>query len=245
MMQASPGKFKGLLKRAVSIEVVAIQMKAALELTERSIWAAKIMPDVRHTSEEEHGCLICGVSFATYQAWGAHAARAHGYRTKQFLYTAGTQCQACGRRYSCQQRLTAHLRDSGSCLGVVEGLFRAGLLQAQCSEVRHRQAPPTSGAPGFQGVVEPCMCHGLLDELRRTEWADADALLSAVGAHVQPLPMLKRTLKVALEGELRPEARGLLQRLFDSRSAAGRGATTRSWCLFRPYDSSSLVAECW
>ena len=106
LMKASPGRFKGLVKRAITIEFNVLQTRAALEITEQSIWRARCLPDMQGTASEEHGCLVCGIAFANYQAWGAHAARSHGYRARHF------KCTMPGMRQQVQLPPEAHCPSS-------------------------------------------------------------------------------------------------------------------------------------
>ena len=124
----------------------------------------------------------------------------HGYRSKHSALSRGTQCQACGRRFSTCGRLTVHLRDAQHCLSVVEALQRQGRLQIASGEAGHPQAPPVSTGPACtEPALEVGICHDLLDQLVVERYGDAAGVLEVVCAHVQPLPVLRATLARAVQ----------------------------------------------
>ena len=58
--------------------------------------------------------------------------------------------------------------------------------------------------------------YGLLDELRAADFGGAADALEVIAKHVQPLPVLKATIKEALRWELRPGQHAVLQSVLAS-----------------------------
>ena len=203
LIRTSPGRYKGLIRRAAMLEVCRSLARAAWDSCIRGIWLSAKERDVSQGGESVvHGCLACKLSFPTLQTWGAHAARCHGYHSRAQLLTLGNQCQACWRRYASSAKLTLHLKVSPNCLGFIEGLSREGKLQAMCEVEGHAQAPTCIPE------VRPCLpaagpeiCYDLLQKLCEGDiLSDVDAL-AVVTAFVQPLPVLVETVRQAQGAE--------------------------------------------
>ena len=204
LIRSTPGRFKGLIRRAAISEVCRSGALSAWESCVRNVWSSVKDKNGEEVAEPvTHGCLLCKLSFPCLQSWGSHAARSHGYRSKAQLLTRGTQCQACHRLYSSPPKLTLHLKNSPNCLGYVEGLHLAGRLAAWASEEGHAQAPACRpAAPIVVPTAGPDICHGLLQQLCSSEYDTDEAALRLAVNHVQPLPVLLETVRHALDRDL-------------------------------------------
>ena len=87
----------------------------------------KVQPDASVTP-----AVPCCLAFSCRHAWGAHAARCHGYRARHTVVASGRTPGMW------QNRLRRHLSNSAKCLRVVEA---CGNGPEDCT-VGHDQAPP-------------------------------------------------------------------------------------------------------
>ena len=71
-----------------------------------------------------HWCMICRKQFATKSGFGAHLCRMHDRKAIYRQYVTGTRCEACGKEFHTERRLTTHLRWSDKCCGVLAALGR-------------------------------------------------------------------------------------------------------------------------
>lgn len=62
-----------------------------------------------------HGCLRCGVRFATKAAWSVHCFKLHGRVTRVRSVAQGETCVICHKIYATHDRLINHLRYSQKC----------------------------------------------------------------------------------------------------------------------------------
>eukprot|EP00438_Fugacium_kawagutii_P025083 Skav202489 [mRNA] locus=scaffold1531:74727:80399:- [translate_table: standard] len=74
-----------------------------------------------------HSCTTCGVQFGSIQALSAHKWKAHGIRSVQRQYMAGTTCPICGLCLWTTQRLQQHLQRSmsrpGGCFELLQQYY--------------------------------------------------------------------------------------------------------------------------
>ncbi|OLQ01466.1 hypothetical protein AK812_SmicGene15780, partial [Symbiodinium microadriaticum] len=68
LLTQSPGRFKGLIKRAELWHCEARSVQAALETFARCVWPPVCGPNNSGLAECEHACLICKIAFRTRQA---------------------------------------------------------------------------------------------------------------------------------------------------------------------------------
>ena len=194
----SPGRFKGIIRRAAKAEILQQRIQAMFETTVRSLWDKGGAMAANPGEGSCHGCLKCRISFPSRQAWGAHASRKHGYRSLGLKLTRGSQCQACQRTFQSAKKLTLHLKASSRCLWLVEGLYREGKLEATCTAVSHALAPPLHPAEPVHVPAAPLpICHELLNVLLTSTFSNDEEVLESVSECIQPLPQVLDTVKEA------------------------------------------------
>ena len=191
-----PGHWKGLLKRAEAWHQESNAMQALMELSARRLWAPRMCPAVTcGLGDCAHACLICGLAFRTQQAWGAHAHRAHGYLSPAHQCAQGRRCPACGLTVANLTRLRKHFKTSAICLQISQGYVEAPTFPLELTE-GHVQFPATGGLaraalPASQAII----CQPLAAELGRLQDADDVEIFEVVKGHIEPLPVLRRTLE--------------------------------------------------
>ena len=199
LMHTSPGRFKGIIRRAAKAEVIQQGIHAMFDTTTRGIWEKGESMGANPGESSGHGCLKCRTSFPSRQAWGAHASRKHGYRSLGHQLTRGTQCQACRRTFQKAQKLTLHLKASPKCLWFIDGLNRDGRLEVVCNAESHVLAPPLGpDEPVHLPEVPSPICHELLDSLLTGSFCSDEEVLDCVSDCIQPLPLLLDTIKQAI-----------------------------------------------
>ena len=62
-----------------------------------------------------HGCLKCGIRFASKAAWSVHCFKLHGRVTQARAVAQGETCVICHKIYATHDRLINHLRYSQKC----------------------------------------------------------------------------------------------------------------------------------
>ena len=60
-------------------------------------------------------CLICGTEWPTRKAWAVHSFKSHGRVNAYRQLQLGTRCEACGRNFANNARLTRHFRYAQKC----------------------------------------------------------------------------------------------------------------------------------
>ena len=68
-------------------------------------------------------CDLCGGTFASKKALGAHAAKVHNYRNVFRHFAVDGQCPACARDFHHRSRLVCHWRTASSCFAKVRACF--------------------------------------------------------------------------------------------------------------------------
>ena len=79
--------------------------------------------------EELHPCLVCRRTFATKAAWGAHAFKLHGRVAPARAQAEDRTCDACGRMYLSNRRLSLHLAYSNMIAGNYSDIVAFVFLQ--------------------------------------------------------------------------------------------------------------------
>ena len=202
MMKDSPGKFKGLLKRAELWHGELNHIWASLETFCRNLWPPSPPSPLAGIEACTHACLPCGLAFGSRQAWGAHAHRVHGYHHPAHRLAQGRRCRACGLLLATSAKLCLHLKHSPRCLRLLERPGSASLY-AQDDSAAHAQAPAEVG-PGISELAESRheVCEELAQALHQLQDATDQQIFDLVLAHVAPLPVLRQTLVEWSQGGL-------------------------------------------
>ncbi|CAE7762507.1 unnamed protein product [Symbiodinium microadriaticum] len=214
-----PGRWKGLLKRAEAWHQEANAMQALMVCSARNLWTQRPLPaTVGGLSDCAHACLLCGLAFRTQQAWGAHAHRAHGYLSPAHQCAKGRRCPACGLTLANLTRLRKHFKTSAICLQISQGYVDAPTFPLEFSE-GHVQFPATGGvARATLPATQEVICQPLAEALMRLQDADDVQIFEMVRSHIEPLPVLRRTLEqwvVALpDSHLKSSAQDVLLVLY-------------------------------
>ena len=190
-----PGRWKGLLKRAEAWHVGYIRAHAAYQHMARSCWEATPKPVVS-CDELVHACLCCRVAFANCHAWSAHAAKAHGFRSKARRLAQGLRCQACAAVFPMHRQYRRHLQVSVRCCQAIE---RGGpeLFPVVLGKDGHPQGVISEGVGvSHLPVVHPEMSYDLLRQLQDGHFDSAEDIFGLVISVFEPLPALQRTVDV-------------------------------------------------
>ena len=194
-----PGHWKGLLKRAEAWHCEATAMVAAIDSSSRRLWSnGETQGSSCGLQECEHACLLCGIAFSTRQAWGAHAHRAHGYHSQAHKCAQGRRCPACGLTLASLTRLRKHFKTSPACLQVAQGRFDVPTFPLDFSE-GHAQFPASGGAREGLPHAQVVLCDPLSEDLGKLQSADDVTIFETVKAHIEPLPVLRATLRAWLD----------------------------------------------
>ena len=210
IMCEQPGRWKGLIKRAECWHGLRDQLHADVDGAARSAWEADASRTRSDLAGLVHGCLVCGLAFASRQQWGAHAQRVHGYRNAATRLALGRCCSACGSVYATQARLRCHLLASVQCRQALENgavVARATVSDADPA-AGHLQMPVIRG---WGRADLPAATQELCLPLQQALVAEApssdQAIYDLVVSHIAPLPVLRRTLSLWHEGLLCPTTR--------------------------------------
>ena len=210
LMLHQPGRFKGLVKRAVRLQSCRHVVIAALDGLHKGLQGgppAAVLPGLDTCVE---ACLPCRRAFVNRVSWSGHAARCHGFGSQAFLLGRGRLCEGCGKVFASTGRLRRHLVTAFRCRDQWGSFQQIGTLPTE----GHPQAPPVwSGVPSQCAPLDvPCetFCGPLLDCLLSATDYDSSALWECVVDHVAPLEVLRHTLtlwrhrRVRSHGLLRP-----------------------------------------
>ena len=114
------GVWRSLLKRAERhcmlqnqkrVEWYGWHKQILLLLKEHEMWKDSQVA----VNDTMHGCLRCGVRFATKAAWSVHCFKLHGRVTRVRSVAQGETCVICHKIYATHDRLINHLRYSQKC----------------------------------------------------------------------------------------------------------------------------------
>ena len=201
LMCDQPGKWKGMIRRAEAWDVEVCGLQGALDTAVRSFWDPQELPSSLPVAGLAHGCLLCGLAFASQQQWGAHAQRVHGYRNAAARLAKGRRCDACGSVYASASRLKTHLLYSARCRQFLETASDPAPA-ASLSGAGHVQAPVVRGGAGraLPSVEGPLLCQDLLASLRALTSADDQDIYDIVASHVEPLPVLRASVEAWVSG---------------------------------------------
>ncbi|CAE7745718.1 unnamed protein product, partial [Symbiodinium sp. CCMP2456] len=196
MMRDSPGRFKGLIKRAEAWHCETARTSAAVESCARSVWPSAHVERRAELSTYTHACLQCKIAFRTRQSWGAHAHRRHSYHHPAHDIAQGRRCQACGLLVANVNKLRLHLKHTPLCLQRLLDPGDALLFPTELSQA-HAQAPAEPGTgPKFFGPLLPETSPELLRTLREATLCTDQDIFDVVATHIAPLPVLRNTLLV-------------------------------------------------
>ena len=118
------GAWKGLLKKARQHLLAILQREHHIRqwhadlgpiLDEAGVsWNQA--PDAENLAEQAvHPCLACRTCFLTKAAWSVHAFKIHGRVAPTRHQAEGNVCDACGKLYLSNRRLSLHLAYSDTC----------------------------------------------------------------------------------------------------------------------------------
>ena len=88
-----------------------------------------------------HTCLICGTEWPTKNAWAVHSFKSHGRLNAYRQLQLGTRCEACGRTFSNNARLTRHFRSVARC------------AQTMAAQRRWEEPQPSTGNREVQDAL--------------------------------------------------------------------------------------------
>ena len=238
-IQRETGKWKGMIKRAVELDILDGKLAALRDVTGRECWDAAPGAEPQDLVEMEHACLPCGLSFATFQQWGAHAHRSHAYVAPSTLHAHGTRCRACGTAFASNLRLRKHLQHSSSCLHIHE----VGNLPFEGQDAPgHEQSLPVHVGPGPSRVpLPPPILPAFLEQLQARRPTSILELRSLAVSFIAPFQMLRNSLVAWLHssdcGISATVSSALLEGFFPCRLGCKPklGPPARAPYVFRPH----------
>ena len=208
------GKWKGLIKRACRLSVLAQRLRALRDVACRAAWDPADSAEDIVEDDCQHACLVCKKSFGSFQRWGAHVHRSHGYVAPSTAFARGRRCVSCGTTFSSNAKLRKHLQHFRSCLF----LYESGVHEfAEVIDEGHEQAPALhcGSFPAIANIPEP-VHQPFLDLSEQERPTTVAALFALACRFVAPFPLLKHTLSMWLpESDLvgsQQDASDLLQR---------------------------------
>ncbi|CAE7237351.1 unnamed protein product [Symbiodinium sp. CCMP2456] len=210
LIKDRPGQWKGYIKRASMWHLNQARAEADFFGCVRSCWQP-VSPRLVAITDAMHCCIPCKTAFADFQAWAAHAARTHKYRSRASRVAKGVRCCACGATYSKHARLVRHLQMFPRCCqAVAHGV--ADLLPpllaadgpAQSHGLAGHRMPEITGLP----PLEEDYCPELLAQLHSTAFVSDCEVFDLVQSRIEPFPMLKQTVRVWTRQEADPQRCG-------------------------------------
>ena len=197
-IQARPGQFKSLYKRARALVVHQYTTVAALDGLFRTLRRLSCLDAPALDSGDAHHaevCLPCKRSYPTRTSWAGHAARVHGYRSRAFLLPSDRGCRSCGKVYASIGRLRRHLTAAPRCLEAW-GTFLP--TAPDLTQPGHPLVPPgfcvgverEAPAFNFTGRVN----EALLADLQNLEGSPEEAVWEAIESCIEPLCTLRETV---------------------------------------------------
>ena len=193
--RASPGRWKGILKRAAELELRHQHVVAYSELCIKDVWPDAVQVTPGEGRVHEHVCLPCRRAFATYQMWGSHASCKHRYRAVHMRYAKGRQCQSCWNVYANNARLGRHLQAVPSCLERVRGLAFVGRLDSLLEGVAPSQAPAFRGKADAVFEPVPTVPGEVFQSILQLPLDDPACLERHVRLLVEPFPAIVAALE--------------------------------------------------
>ncbi|CAE7217238.1 unnamed protein product, partial [Symbiodinium necroappetens] len=197
---SSPGRFKGMCKRAKALSIHQHTVVAALDGLHRLLTELAGFPVPSAAPEEvthQEMCLPCKRSFPSRVSWAGHAARCHGYRSRAFLLPDDRICRSCGKVYATIGRLRRHLVAAPVC-SVNWGSF----IPAEGSDKvqLHPLALPVSVSGVHDTLPDPdrlpnnTVSLSLLNVLMQLDDCTESEVWEVIEGHIEPLATLRSTV---------------------------------------------------
>ena len=201
----SPGRFKGLCRRAKSLTTQQHTTIAALDGLYRALSClttptsnAGVVPD-----RPCELCLPCKRGFFSRVSWAGHAARKHNYRSQAYLLPQDNVCRCCGKAFASVGRLRRHLTAAPGCL-LGWGSFVP--LPEVVNAKPHELAPPAAVLGASRGPPVLPTDDGVHDELLQQLFAQEGAaeadIWQTVEACIAPLATLRLTVQAWAQDDL-------------------------------------------
>ena len=217
------GLWRSILKRATThcllqtqkrVEWYSWHRQILLLLRDHQLWT-----DVQTVANDTmHGCLRCGLRFATKAAWSVHCFKLHGRLTRVRSVASGETCVICHKIYATHDRLINHLRYSQRC-------FR---------EMRRRHLY-TTPQPGRNSVMELQQRHTVQRPTMMTEGPMVEATEGPDGRHLDDCEIDLQGALIALFHEFEEHRRE------EADLWTTEGLTRRVWQVFQ--QGTSYPAE--
>ncbi|CAE7920999.1 unnamed protein product [Symbiodinium necroappetens] len=203
VMTEAPGRFRGWIKRAASLEALRLRAFVALQSCRRCL--AHFCPDERPEPEQgirfAEACLPCRKAFVDRVSWACHASRLHGYRTRATEVTRGVDqswCSGCGKLFANSGRMKRHVFVTPACQEHWGTFHPSGPLP---KHPLHPAAPPLQ-LPGLSEAsrstegVSPDGCHpALLAALLDLDESDDTQAWAVIQDFIAPIEHLRCTVK--------------------------------------------------
>ncbi|CAE7367855.1 Ap1g1 [Symbiodinium necroappetens] len=202
VMCASPGRFRGWIKRASSLEALRLRAFAAFQSCRRFL--TSFCPDEQREPETavrfSEACLPCRKAFVDRVSWACHASRLHGYRTRATELTRGVErawCSGCGKLFANASRMKRHVFVTQECQRRWGTFHPAG---PPPKDPLHPSAPPMQ-LPGLHDVTadeegpSSGTCHpALLEALLGLDDSADDKAWEAIQDFIAPIEHLRCTV---------------------------------------------------
>ena len=205
MMCNSPGRFRGWIKRAATLEVHRLTALAALQTCHSFLAGfckhSDVPSDTGPKARFVEACLPCKKAFVDRVSWACHASKVHGYRTRATELTRGAKqawCSGCGKLFASVGRMQRHVFVTPTCQQMWGSFLPTG--GSSLSPI-HPSAPPVQLAGSrvhADGVrlLPDGACHpGLLEALLALDSPEDSDAWEAVVDFVAPLEHLRHTVR--------------------------------------------------
>ena len=120
---ANYDKFNRLVKRALHHAMLQRKIHSdvrnfhvrILDIMQQCGLRSHTAPEPEEQPVRPHRCIICRSNWPTYRAWAVHSFKSHGRLSAYRQLQLGNRCEACGRVFSNNARLTRHFRSVQRC----------------------------------------------------------------------------------------------------------------------------------
>ena len=197
LIQRATGKWKGLIKRAVELDVLDSKLTALRDVTGRDCWQAMPSSELHDSEEAAHACLPCGLSFMTFEQWGAHAHRSHAYVAPSTLHARGTRCRACGTIFASNIRLRKHLQHFSGCLHMYE--LGTLLFEGHDAPGHEQSLPVRMGLRPTHANLPPPTLPAFLEQLQTHGPLRISEVHSLAMSFIAPFQVLRNTLEAWIQ----------------------------------------------
>ena len=206
------GRWQGLLKRVTNHAILQQRIRSDVKMLHRSVArmineaGGSVVAHDQVTKDQEYLCFICNTTYHSYTAWAVHAFKRHGRVHAGRRLQAGTVCQACGKAFNTEARLTRHFRTVPRCASTMAAQNQTVQLQPGLGSTANEEQElqtvlqvwaqsDAQTLPPQQGWVATEQAKKLWTLLRDGQWSTEDEAREAIMTFLQQEPVSHLELK--------------------------------------------------